>query len=94
METGLPADLLELELTESVLMRNTESLHEFLGMLQNRGVRFTIDFGGTSLVALNARGIHHNTIDAILLTHIHSDHSSGVPIMLVDQARKFDPIKA
>jgi diguanylate cyclase (GGDEF)-like protein/PAS domain S-box-containing protein len=46
-ETGLPPDLLELELTESVLMRNTESLHEFLGMLQNRGVRFTIDDFGT-----------------------------------------------
>jgi EAL domain-containing protein (putative c-di-GMP-specific phosphodiesterase class I) len=28
-------------------MRNTESLHEFLGMLQNRGVRFTIDDFGT-----------------------------------------------
>lgn len=46
-ETGLPPELLELELTESVLMRNTESLHEFLGMLQNRGVRFTIDDFGT-----------------------------------------------
>jgi EAL domain-containing protein (putative c-di-GMP-specific phosphodiesterase class I) len=28
-------------------MRNTESIHEFLGMLQNRGVRFTIDDFGT-----------------------------------------------
>ena len=46
-ETGLPPDLLELELTETVLMRNTESLHEFLGMLRNRGVRFTIDDFGT-----------------------------------------------
>jgi diguanylate cyclase (GGDEF)-like protein/PAS domain S-box-containing protein len=45
--TGLPAHMLELELTESVLMRNTESIHEFLGMLQNRGVRFTIDDFGT-----------------------------------------------
>lgn len=53
-------------------------------MVDGGGVRFTIDFGGTSLVALNALGIHHNTIDAILLTHIHSDHSSGVPILLMD----------
>ncbi|MGH6620854.1 MAG: MBL fold metallo-hydrolase [Alphaproteobacteria bacterium] len=53
-------------------------------MVDGAGVRFTIDFGGTSLVALNAQGIHHNTIDAILLTHIHSDHSSGVPIMMMD----------
>lgn len=53
-------------------------------LVDGGGVRFTIDFGGTSLVALNAQAIHHNTIDAILLTHIHSDHSSGVPIMLMD----------
>lgn len=53
-------------------------------LVDGGGVRFTIDFGGTSLVALNARGIHHNSIDAILLTHIHSDHSSGVPILLMD----------
>lgn len=53
-------------------------------MVDGGGVRLTIDFGGTSLVALNALGIRHNTIDAILLTHIHSDHSSGVPILLMD----------
>ncbi|MGH7573499.1 MAG: putative bifunctional diguanylate cyclase/phosphodiesterase, partial [Gemmatimonadota bacterium] len=46
-ETGLSPELLELELTESVLMRNSESLHEFFGMLKNRGVRFTIDDFGT-----------------------------------------------
>ena len=53
-------------------------------LVDGRDVRFTIDFGATSLVALNAQGIHHNSIDAILLTHIHGDHSAGIPFMLMD----------
>lgn len=48
------------------------------------GVRFAIDFGATSLVALNKLGIDHNTIDAIVLTHIHGDHCAGIPFMLMD----------
>jgi len=48
------------------------------------GIRFAIDFGATSLVALHALGIPHNSIDMILLTHLHGDHCAGVPQMLVD----------
>lgn len=48
------------------------------------GYRFCIDFGATSLVALNRLGIPHNSIDAILLSHLHGDHCGGVPPMLVD----------
>jgi len=48
------------------------------------GVRFAIDFGATSLVALNKLGIEHNTIDAIVLTHIHADHAAGIPFLLLD----------
>jgi len=48
------------------------------------GFRFTIDFGASSLIALNKLGIDHNTIDAIVLTHIHGDHCGGVPFMLMD----------
>lgn len=53
-------------------------------MVDGKDIRFTIDFGATSLVALNAQGIKHNSIDAILLTHIHADHSAGIPFMLMD----------
>ncbi|HUP02067.1 MAG TPA: EAL domain-containing protein [Gemmatimonadota bacterium] len=45
--TGLPPELLELELTETVLMRATDSLQELLGQLHARGIRFAIDDFGT-----------------------------------------------
>jgi ribonuclease BN (tRNA processing enzyme) len=48
------------------------------------GLRFAIDFGTSSLVALARQGIAHNSIDAILLTHLHGDHCGGVPFLLVD----------
>ena len=48
------------------------------------GIRSAIDFGASSLIALNQLGIAHNSIDLILLTHIHGDHCAGVPAMLVD----------
>lgn len=53
-------------------------------MVDGPDVRFTIDFGASSLIALNKQEIPHNSIDAILLTHIHGDHSAGIPFMLMD----------
>jgi ribonuclease BN (tRNA processing enzyme) len=46
--------------------------------------RFAMDFGTSSLIALTQQGIEHNTIDAILLTHLHADHCGGVPFLLMD----------
>ena len=48
------------------------------------GRRFAIDFGTSSLIALTQQDIAHNSIDAILLTHLHGDHCGGVPFLLVD----------
>ena len=48
------------------------------------GVRFAIDFGASSLIALAQQDIHPNTLDAILLTHLHGDHCGGVPFLLID----------
>jgi len=48
------------------------------------GIRFCMDFGASSLIALERLGIPHNTIDAILLTHLHGDHCGGIPFLLVD----------
>ena len=46
--------------------------------------RFVIDFGASSLIALNKMGINHNSIDTIVLTHTHGDHCGGIPFMLMD----------
>jgi ribonuclease BN (tRNA processing enzyme) len=57
--------------------------------------RFAIDFGTSSLIALAQQGIEPNSIDAILLTHLHGDHCGGVPFLLIDAmlaARRARPL--
>jgi len=46
--------------------------------------RYAIEFGASSLIALNQIGIKHASIDAVVFTHIHADHCSGIPSMLLD----------
>ena len=46
--------------------------------------RFAIEFGASSLVALKQVGIEHSSIDAFVFTHIHADHCSGIPSMILD----------
>ena len=53
-------------------------------MVDAPGTRFVIDFGASSLVALNKMGIEHNSIDTVVLTHLHGDHCGGIPFMLMD----------
>jgi ribonuclease BN (tRNA processing enzyme) len=43
-------------------------------LVDGPGSRFAIDFGTSSLIALAQQGFAHNSIDAILLTHLHGDH--------------------
>jgi ribonuclease BN (tRNA processing enzyme) len=46
--------------------------------------RVALDFGASSLIALAQQGIEPNSIDAIVLTHLHGDHCGGVPFLLID----------
>jgi ribonuclease BN (tRNA processing enzyme) len=53
-------------------------------VIDGPATRFAIDFGSSSLIALVQQGIHHNSLDALLLTHLHGDHCGGVPFLLMD----------
>jgi ribonuclease BN (tRNA processing enzyme) len=53
-------------------------------LVDGPGIRFAIDFGASSLVALAQQGVPPNSIDAILLTHLHGDHCGGVPFLVMD----------
>src|SRR5687767_2987013 len=46
--------------------------------------RVAIDFGTSSMIALAQQGIEPNSLDAIVLSHLHGDHCGGVPFLLLD----------
>jgi EAL domain-containing protein (putative c-di-GMP-specific phosphodiesterase class I) len=52
-ETGLDPKLLELELTESVLMKRVEAAGSILGTLRGKGVRVAVDDFGTGYSSLS-----------------------------------------
>jgi diguanylate cyclase len=52
-QSGLPAHLLELELTESIIMRNAESTVAVLVAIKDMGIRVAIDDFGTGYSSLS-----------------------------------------
>ena len=53
-------------------------------LVDGPATRVAIDFGASSLIALAQQGILPNSLDAVLLTHLHGDHCGGVPFLLID----------
>jgi EAL domain-containing protein (putative c-di-GMP-specific phosphodiesterase class I) len=51
--TGLPADCLEIELTESAVMSNTEAAIDTLALLREMNVRISLDDFGTGYSSLS-----------------------------------------
>ncbi|MFQ5764958.1 MAG: MBL fold metallo-hydrolase, partial [Rhodospirillales bacterium] len=52
-------------------------------MVTGAETRFLIDCGASSMVAINRFGVDPNTIDCILLTHLHGDHFGGLPFFIL-----------
>lgn len=52
-ESGLPPDLLELEITEGILMQHLDTTMEILNTLKSRGVRLSVDDFGTGYSSLS-----------------------------------------
>src|SRR3954463_15495307 len=80
--SGLPPHRLEIEITESSLLRNTQSTHDVLSQLHAIGVRISLDDFGTgysSLSYLHNFPLQKVKIDRSFLEGIDSDR----PLMLL-----------
>jgi ribonuclease BN (tRNA processing enzyme) len=53
-------------------------------LVSGRDIRFLIDCGASSMIAMRRFGVDPNGIDMVLLTHLHGDHFAGLPFMLLD----------
>jgi ribonuclease BN (tRNA processing enzyme) len=64
-------------------------------MIDAGGRRVLLDCGASSLVALKARKIDINTIDGVILSHLHGDHFGALPFFLLEaqfQSRREKPL--
>src|ERR671935_135054 len=43
-----------------------------------------LDCGASSLVAMKRLGVEPNSVDAVVLTHLHGDHFGGIPFLVLD----------
>jgi diguanylate cyclase (GGDEF)-like protein len=91
VENDVAAQLLELELTESSLMANTELTLAVLGRLKKTGVRIAIDDFGTgysSLAYLRRFPIDKLKIDIAFIRHITSSpDDAAIAVAIIGMAR-------
>jgi diguanylate cyclase (GGDEF)-like protein/PAS domain S-box-containing protein len=89
--SGLPPHLLELELTESILVHDAADALLRLGALSNLGVRLSIDDFGTgysSLAYLKRFPIHKLKIDRSFVSGLPSDESDAGIVRAILQMAK------
>jgi diguanylate cyclase (GGDEF)-like protein/PAS domain S-box-containing protein len=79
-ETGLPPELLELELTESLFARDVDKVAATIQRLQSSGVRFSVDDFGTgysSLSQLKRFRVDRLKIDQSFVRNIDTDRNNA-----------------
>ncbi len=64
-------------------------------MIETGGGRILLDCGASSMVALKGRNVDLNSIDGVILSHLHGDHFGALPFFLLDSqfhARRGRPL--
>ncbi len=52
--------------------------------LQSNAGGLLLDCGASSLIAMRRFGVEPQTIDTVILSHLHGDHFGGVPFLILD----------
>lgn len=52
--------------------------------LQTNGMHLLLDIGASSMTALRQADLDPNSIDAIVVSHLHGDHYGGLPFFILD----------
>ena len=90
-ETGIPAYQLELEVTESTVMRRADEAYRMLQELSQMGVRLSLDDFGTgysSLAHLKRFPIHKLKVDRSFVTDLpHNDEDAAIATTIVGMAK-------
>lgn len=90
-ESQVPAGLLELELTERVVMREPEAVIEVMNDLKVSGVQISIDDFGTGYSSLNylkRLPVTKLKIDQSFVRELESNHDDGVIVLSIVQLAK------
>jgi diguanylate cyclase (GGDEF)-like protein len=85
-DTGAPAHLLKLELTESLMLDNVDDCVAKMGLLKDRGVQFSVDDFGTgysSLAYLTRLPLDQLKIDQSFVHNLGVRHSDGLIVQTI-----------
>lgn len=53
-------------------------------LVDSNSMRFLVDCGASSLIPMKREGIATNSVDTILISHLHGDHFGGIPFFILD----------
>lgn len=86
VETGFPANRLEVEITESSLFKNLSLAQSIVGSLKNQGIRIALDDFGTgysSLAHLRALPFDRIKIDRSFISSMHENAESAAIVSAI-----------